>query len=201
MNRLSFVLTSIASALGLAGCAADVASYAGPPLAFTCPVKGLETIIQRPDGTTYRTAWLGADLADPDLCLSENGAGTKSRARLFGRWDFAQEAKGGTSEERAQQKNAMRALMHGRINSAGFILRGRTGEQTAEHWRILESEDIDIGGVTVKAVKLRIGFIYAGNGRPSSANLWFAPKYNLFVQSRAYNRSQQQSWKVISIKD
>lgn len=121
---------------GLSGCVAQVPVAEGLMHPFACPVAGMETVTEDAAGKRARTVWLGADPDDPLLCRSENGAGTKQRARLFGRWDLETERIGGTTEEKSSAREAVTALLSGRTRLVGFILRGRSGKQTVQHWGV-----------------------------------------------------------------
>lgn len=194
-------LSGIILFAGLGGCVAHVPVAEGLMHPFACPVAGMETVAVDAAGRRDRTVWLGADPEDPLLCRSENGGGTRQRARLFGRWDLETERVGGTTEEKSGAREAVSALLSGRTQVAGFILRGRSGEQTVQHWDVQGAEDLDIGGRRVQAVRIHVAFTYGGNGASYATNLWFAPEYNLFVQSKgSLERTQGESWKMVRIK-
>ncbi len=195
--------TAIAGAcvVALAGCAAPVNRI--PDLAqvtFACP-DGLDTEIERGDGSHYQTHWLGSAPGDANSCRSQNGKGIE-RQRLYGRWDMSLEQIGGTTEEKAGHREAMSDFLSGRTNQVGFILRGRSGEQIAQHWRRAGSELLSVGGKDVPVDRINVTYIYAGNGRSWDGVLWYSPRYAIFVKSRAAPGSNQNdSWAVVRISE
>lgn len=185
----------------LAGCAAPSNSI--PDLdyvTFACPDL-LDTEIERGDGTHYKTHWLGSDPSDAVSCRSQNSRGIE-RQRLFGFWDMTLEQIGGTAEEKAGHRQAMSAFMSGQTKQVAFILRGRTGEQTTQHWRRAGSELLAIDGKKVPADRINVTYIYAGNGRSWDGALWYAPRQAIFVKSRAaVGANRNGSWAVVRISE
>ncbi|RYE98205.1 MAG: hypothetical protein EOO77_37655 [Oxalobacteraceae bacterium] len=187
--------------VGLAGCSVQVPVTDGRMRPFACPAAGTRTMVERASGPPYTTVWLGADPKDPELCLSENASGKNKRQRVFGRWNFDDDS-GGSVEERIAARQAVANLLAGRSGSAGFVLRGKTGEQISQQWRVEGPDDQSIQGRTVKAVRIRINYTYSGNASNNYSDVWYAPDYNLFIRSEGTSDLESiYIWRIVRIND